>query len=103
LVSEKEAVIWKESLRSYIHKNPATKWFPVHDILVYELYCSKAQLEARAPKNMLEALRALNLVWSKGPEDAIVLSEPIAYCDRLRMRTASCYLKIRRSPPTFIL
>lgn len=103
LVSEKQALDWKESVRKYIKKNPATKGFPAHDIQVYELYWSKAQLEARAHKNMLEAQRALNLVWSKDPEDAVVLSEPIAYCDRLRMRTVSRCLKIRRSHLTFFI
>lgn len=103
LVSEKQALDWKQSVRNYIKKNPATKGFPAHNIQVYELYWSKAQLEARAHMNMLEAQRALNLVWSKEPEDGVVLSEPIAYCDRLRMRTVSCYTNPGRSHLTLFL
>ncbi|KAF5013125.1 hypothetical protein FDECE_845 [Fusarium decemcellulare] len=87
LVSEKQALDWKQSVRDYIKKNPSTKGFPAHDIQVYELYWSKAQLEARAHENMLLAQTALNLVWDKTTEDRVVFSEPVAYCDRLRMRT----------------
>ncbi|KAJ4171803.1 hypothetical protein NW754_007398 [Fusarium falciforme] len=55
LVSEKQALDWKQS--------------------VYELYWSKAQLEARAHQNMLLAQAALNCVWSKTDQDKAVLSE----------------------------
>ncbi|WAO96089.1 Hypothetical protein NCS54_01375100 [Fusarium falciforme] len=75
LVSEKQALDWKQSVRGYISKNPSTKGFPTDDIQVYELYWSKAQLEARAHQNMLLAQAALNCVWSKADQDKAVLSE----------------------------
>lgn len=87
IVSEQQALDWKQSVRDYVKANPSTKGFPAEDIQVYELYWSKAQLEARAHKNMLLAQTALNSVWQKTPEDKVVLAEPIEYCDRLRMRT----------------
>lgn len=97
LVPEKQALDWKQSVRDYIKKNPSTKGFPAHDIQVYELYWSKAQLEARAHQNMLRAQTALNLVWNKKPEDRVVLREPTTYCDRLRMRTVSTRVQFGRN------
>lgn len=89
LVPEQQALDWKQSVRDYVKANPSTKGFPANDIQVYELYWSKAQLEARAHKNMITAQTALNLVWNKTSEDRVVLTEQIAYCDRLRMRMVS--------------
>lgn len=89
IVPEKQALEWKQSVKDYIEVNPTTKGFPSDNIQVYELYWSKAQLEARSHKNMLMAQTALNRAWSKTPQDKVVLSEQATYCDRLRMRTVS--------------
>jgi hypothetical protein len=86
LVDETQALKWKAQIRDYVNKNPQTKGFPANDIQVYELYWSKAQLEARAHENMLMAQVALNRVWSAKPEDAVDLEVPLTYCDRVRMR-----------------
>lgn len=86
LVDEAQALKWKEQIRDYVNKNPQTKGFPANDIQVYELYWSKAQLEARAHENMLMAQVALNRVWSVNPEDPVDLEVPLTYCDRVRMR-----------------
>ncbi|KAL4892955.1 hypothetical protein BDV59DRAFT_36256 [Aspergillus ambiguus] len=87
LVSADEALGWMQNIRDYVKLNPSTKGFPAHDPQVYELYWSKPQLEARAHSNMLIVQAALNKVWSAAPEDAVDTSVPIAYCDRLRIRT----------------
>ncbi|KAF2014165.1 DUF1479-domain-containing protein [Aaosphaeria arxii CBS 175.79] len=87
LVPEQTAWDWKQSVRRYVAENPSTKGFPKDDIQVYELFWSKAQLEARAHSNMLMAQKALNAAWKKDAGDRVVLSEQISYCDRLRMRT----------------
>lgn len=97
VVSEKQALDWKQAVRDYVAKNRSTKGFPADDIQVYELYWSKAQLEARAHQNMRLAQTALNLAWDRTVEDRVVLSEPIAYCDRLRMRTVSRHGCLKRS------
>lgn len=86
LFSEEQALSWKQSVRDYVKANPATRGFPADDIQVYELYWSKAQLEARSHDNMLLVQSALNRVWKKKPEDKVVLTESASYCDRLRMR-----------------
>lgn len=86
LVDEAQALQWKEQIRDYVKENPQTKGFPANDIQVYELYWSKAQLEARAHANMLMAQVALNRVWSAKPEDPVDLEVPLTYCDRVRMR-----------------
>ena len=87
LVSADEALGWKQRIRAYVKLNPSTKGFPADDPQVYELYWSKPQLEARVHRNMLTAQSALNKVWSATPEDPVDTSVPIAYCDRLRIRT----------------
>jgi hypothetical protein len=86
LFSEEQALGWKQSVRDYVKANPSTRGFPAGDIQVYELYWSKAQLEARSHDNMLLVQSALNRVWKKKPEDKVVLTESASYCDRLRMR-----------------
>jgi Protein of unknown function (DUF1479) len=90
LVDEEQALRWKEQIRDYVKMNPQTKGFPAHNIQVYELYWSKAQLEARAHENMLLTQVALNRVWHAKLEDPVNLDVPVTYCDRLRMRTV-CY------------
>lgn len=89
IVPEEQALRWKQSVQDYVAANPCTTGFPAGKIQVYELYWSKGQLEARSHTNMLLAQTALNRVWERKPEDRVVLSEPIAYCDRLRMRSVS--------------
>lgn len=86
LVDEAQATKWKEQIQDYLNENPQTKGFPANDIQVYELYWSKAQLEARAYENMLMAQVALNRIWSAKAEDPVDLEIPLTYCDRVRMR-----------------
>lgn len=86
LVDEAQALKWKDQIRDYVNENPQTKGFPAKNIQVYELYWSKAQVEARAHANMLMAQIALNRVWSAKPEDPVDLEVPLTYCDRVRMR-----------------
>jgi hypothetical protein len=87
LVSPDEALGWKQQIHDYVSLNPSTKGFPAENPQVYELYWSKAQLEARSHPNMLLSQVALNQVWSTSPEDPVDISVPISYCDRLRIRT----------------
>lgn len=87
MVPEKEALEYKESLRSYITANKEkTKAFPANDPQVYELYWSEAQLRARSHPNLLETQRFLMGFWKAGSESAISTQHPVAYADRLRMR-----------------
>ncbi|CAI6339659.1 unnamed protein product [Periconia digitata] len=87
VVSQQEALGWKEDLRQYIRQNPQTKAFPPENPQVFELYWSRAQLLARAHPNMLKAQRFLMSYWhSSNPETPISTRHPISYCDRLRMR-----------------
>lgn len=97
LVPEHMALQWKQSVRDYVHANPSTKGFPADNIQVYELYWTRAQLEARSHENMMITQTALNKVWKKHADDRVVLAEPVAYCDRLRIRTVS-----RRLQNTYI-
>lgn len=98
LVDEKQALDWKQQIRDYVQANPQTKGFPAGNIQVYELYWSKAQLEARSHANMLLTQIVLNRVWTAKPQDPVDLEIPLTYCDRLRMRTV-CNLLISFEVP----
>jgi hypothetical protein len=90
VVSEKQALGWKKEAREYIAANPQTKGYPADNPQIYELYWTKASLEARSHPHMLAVQSALNQVWSSSSNNDVVdLSTPITYCDRLRIRTVS--------------
>ncbi|KAL1612171.1 hypothetical protein SLS60_000395 [Paraconiothyrium brasiliense] len=87
VVSEQEALGWKESLREYIKANPQTKAFPAENPQVFELYWSCAQLLARGHPNMLKTQSFLMSYWhAKNSHTPISTRHPISYADRLRMR-----------------
>jgi hypothetical protein len=92
LVDANQASDWKQQIRDYVQANPQTKGFPAGNIQVYELYWSKAQLEARSRANMLLTQIALNRVWTAKPQDPVDLEIRLTYCDRLRMRTVCTLL-----------
>lgn len=103
VVSEEEAVQWKEDLKEYLKKNPQTKGrycppncliyadmhtaFPPDNPQVFELYWSRSQILARAHPNMLKTQRFLMSYWhTLNPSTPISTQHPTSYADRLRMR-----------------
>lgn len=91
VVPRKQALEWKERLRSYIKANPSTKAYPPNDPQVYELYWSTSQMEARAHPNVLRAQQFLMRLWDDdtdraNPAEAISFDRSATYCDRLRIR-----------------
>ena len=89
VIPKEQAVGWKQQVKDYINANPSTTGWPAASIQVYNIFWSKQQLEARSHPNMLVAQAAMNGVWSSQPDDPVVLSETLAYADRLRIRTVS--------------
>ncbi|EUC40996.1 hypothetical protein COCMIDRAFT_107347 [Bipolaris oryzae ATCC 44560] len=87
VVSEQQALQWKEDLREYIRQNPQTKAFPADNPQVFELYWSRPQLLARGNPNLLKAHRFLMSFWhSSNPHIPLSTKHPISYADRLRLR-----------------
>jgi hypothetical protein len=100
VVPEQEALGYKQSIRDYVTANPQTKGFPAEDPQVYELYWSKAQLAARSHPSLLKVSEAfLSLFHAPSQtsehsgfdevppaELSVSLSNPLTYCDRLRIR-----------------
>ncbi|KAF2139872.1 uncharacterized protein K452DRAFT_274376 [Aplosporella prunicola CBS 121167] len=87
VVDEQVALGWKEDLKQYIRDNPQTKAFPKDNPQVFELYWSRAQMQARTHPNMLKTQQYLMSHWhTKNPAAPISTAHPIAYADRLRMR-----------------
>ncbi|USP79064.1 hypothetical protein yc1106_06338 [Curvularia clavata] len=87
VVSEQEALQWKEDVREYIRQNPQTKAFPADNPQVFELYWSRSQLLARGNPNLLKTHRFLMSYWhSSNPYVPLSTKHPISYADRLRLR-----------------
>ncbi|ORY46228.1 hypothetical protein BCR35DRAFT_297286 [Leucosporidium creatinivorum] len=96
VVSKEQALEWKESIKSYVKANPEVRGFPEDDKQVFELYWSKAQVEARAHPNLLNVQRTfldglfhaphLKSINPSSTERAISLSNVVSYADRLRIR-----------------
>ncbi|KAH8723210.1 hypothetical protein GQ44DRAFT_774262 [Phaeosphaeriaceae sp. PMI808] len=87
VVSEEQALQWKEDIREYIRQNPHTKGFPVDNRQVFELYWSKPQLLARGHPNVLKTQSFLMSYWhSLNPHTPLSTQHPISYADRLRIR-----------------
>lgn len=82
-----QALALKSDLISYLAANPSTKAFPPTNPQVYELYWSRAQMQARLHPNMIATHRFLMSHWhSADPAAAVSVDHPLSYADRLRMR-----------------
>ena len=87
VVTEKEALDWKELVKRYIKTNPSTKGFPADKPAVYELYWSPSQVIARAHPNLLRTQAFLMSHWHSVNKTAMIsTSHPVSYADRLRIR-----------------
>ncbi|KAI0051476.1 DUF1479-domain-containing protein [Auriscalpium vulgare] len=88
-VAKEEALGWKDSIRSYIAANKEkVKGFPDNNIQAYEIYNSAAQTRARTHPALITTQRALLQLWHTSDAGSPVsLRTPVAYFDRLRIRT----------------
>ncbi|ORY82506.1 hypothetical protein BCR37DRAFT_314458 [Protomyces lactucae-debilis] len=74
----------KRDLQSYCVRNRAGG-FPQSNPQVYEVYWSKAQVQARSQPSMLRVQNWLNGFWH-GPNDRVDTSVSLTYADRARIR-----------------
>ena len=87
VVTEKDALDWKELAQRYIKTNPSTKGFPADKPAVYELYWSPSQILARAHPNLLKSQAFLMSHWHSADKSAMIsTAHPVSYADRLRIR-----------------
>lgn len=87
VVTEKEALDWKELLKRYVKTNPSTKGFPANKPAVYELYWSPSQILARAHPNLLKTQAFLMSHWHSADKSGMIsTNHPVSYADRLRIR-----------------
>merc|ERR1712125_168457 len=77
---------WKDDVQQYARDNPSFIGFPSDNPQVYELYWSKAQLQARQDANLRQTMLALNELWDGGGEDAVNFEHAFSYGERLRIR-----------------
>lgn len=88
VIPKETAVAWKNQVVDYTAKNPTTKGFPKDSPVVYELYWSKPQVEARSHPNMMKAMNFMNHLWHADEDSLICLDKNVSYADRLRIRNA---------------
>ncbi|KAF9522626.1 hypothetical protein CPB83DRAFT_94441 [Crepidotus variabilis] len=84
-----KALAWKQSILDYVALNKnRVKGFPQDNIQVFEIYNSKAQIEARTHPAIVNTQNfLLSKLWhASDPTSEINLSNPISYFDRLRIR-----------------
>ncbi|KZL64897.1 DUF1479 domain protein [Colletotrichum tofieldiae] len=88
VVPASEAHAWREETETYLSDNPHTKGWPTRDPHLFGIYWSPAQIKGRAHPNVLAAQRFLMGLWrSRDPNAPVVVDHPVAYADRLRIRT----------------
>ncbi|PVU84502.1 hypothetical protein BB560_007333 [Smittium megazygosporum] len=81
------AVGYKQQVLDYITAHGGNiPGFPEHDQQVWELYWSKAQVEARSHPNFIQTAAALNRLWHADENAKVDLGTNLTYCDRLRIR-----------------
>ncbi|KAF9460316.1 hypothetical protein BDZ94DRAFT_934615 [Collybia nuda] len=88
IVNDTEAKDWKTSLEDYITANPGLDGYPANNPIFYEIFWTKAQLQARSHPNILSTtLWLTNLYHIKGESvEGMDLSNPLSYADRFRIR-----------------
>ncbi|OAA65365.1 hypothetical protein SPI_02152 [Niveomyces insectorum RCEF 264] len=88
VIPQQEARSYKNTIETYVQKNPSTRGFPPENPQVFELYWSAPQLRARSHPNLLRVQRALmQRLWhAPDPASRVDLSQPLTYADRLRIR-----------------
>ncbi|PVU84905.1 hypothetical protein BB559_007315 [Furculomyces boomerangus] len=78
---------YKQQVLDYIAAHPGQiPGFPEHDQQVWELYWSKAQVEARSHPHFVQTTTALNKLWNAQEDSLVDLETNLTYCDRLRIR-----------------
>ncbi|OHW93195.1 DUF1479 domain-containing protein [Colletotrichum incanum] len=88
VVPASEAHAWREKTETYLSENPHTKGWPTRDPHLFGIYWSPAQIKGRAHPNVLAAQRFLMGLWrSRDANAPVVVDHPVAYADRLRIRT----------------
>ncbi|KAG8894192.1 hypothetical protein FRB99_001412, partial [Tulasnella sp. 403] len=106
VVEDEQALAWKQQVKDYVAANPQvkggfperfcgglaltpddSKGFPADNKQVFEIYWSKAQVEARSHPNLLATQKALmSTLFHADPSALVSLNTPLTYADRLRIR-----------------
>ncbi|GKT91643.1 DUF1479 domain protein [Colletotrichum tofieldiae] len=78
VVPASEAHAWREETETYLSDNPHTKGWPTRDPHLFGIYWSPAQIKGPVLDGPLAV---------PGSERPVVVDHPVAYADRLRIRT----------------
>ncbi|EXJ91449.1 hypothetical protein A1O1_04561 [Capronia coronata CBS 617.96] len=89
LVSEEQALAWKEELRDYTKRHSAVGGRPLSDPTTWLLYWTRPQVQARSHPDILKAMDVTSQLWHVDDDTLpIDMSSQVAYCDRFRIRKA---------------
>lgn len=86
VVDDDEAISWRKSLVEFVKANPDVEGIPADDKQFFQLFWTKAQVQARAHPNILKTTTFLNNLYSGDVVDGVDLNVPLSYADRFRMR-----------------
>ncbi|EAU85169.2 DUF1479 domain-containing protein [Coprinopsis cinerea okayama7 len=91
IVDDNEAIAWRESLKAFVKDNPDVEGSPEEDKQFFQLYWTRAQVQARSHPNVLAATVWLNKLYHVKDEklmeaEGVDLSTPLTYADRFRIR-----------------
>jgi hypothetical protein len=86
VVSESQALQWKQSLLGYLKNHPDIPGVPPDDPQVWKAYWTPAQVEARSHPSMIACQRAMSRLYSVGPDNEVDLDSQVMYADRFRVR-----------------
>ncbi|KAG8937103.1 hypothetical protein FRC02_006303 [Tulasnella sp. 418] len=89
VIDDDEVVGYKESLKEYVKANPHVAGFPPNNKQFFEMYWSKAQLQARSHPNLLALNTFLNNLYQADDDSVVDLNQPLSYADRFRIRNPS--------------
>ncbi|KAH7098698.1 hypothetical protein BKA62DRAFT_712069 [Auriculariales sp. MPI-PUGE-AT-0066] len=85
VVSPDIALSWKEQLKTIVTENPDVQGVPEDDKQFFLLYWARPQVQARVHPNVLKVNKFLNNLYTTKTSERVI-SEPLAYADRFRIR-----------------
>jgi len=90
VVSEEEASGWEASLKDYVKRHPGVGGFPKARPAGWNVFWTKAQVEARSHPRVMEAMKSVSKLWHvNDPKVPVDLDSQVVYPDRIRIRYPS--------------
>jgi len=88
VVSREQALEWKAKMVDYVKRHPAVAGNPLpsEDPMIWRVYWSKPQVEARSHPSILACQKAMSKLYSCSDNVEVDLTSQAMYADRFRIR-----------------